>query len=93
MPYEPEIPPIPTRTQELTMIKNIEDDWLSQRHGQWNMAEADRIAKLELCDKLHVYNRNWYFNFFYGIDLFLFMKFDVESFTSIFMQNIFKDFS
>jgi hypothetical protein len=66
MPYEAEIPPVPTRDQELKMIEKISADFLAQGTFEPNIAEADRIAKLELNLTLWEYRWNYRINWILG---------------------------
>ena len=51
MPYEPEIPDIPSRVQELKMIEKIRENFIGQKLVDYNLAESDRIAKINLVQK------------------------------------------
>ena len=66
MPYEAEIPPVPTRDEELRMIERISADFLAQGTFEPNIAEADRVAKLELNSKLWEYRWNYRINWILG---------------------------
>ena len=66
MSYEPELPPVPTRAQELETLTNIEDDFINQSYGKYYMNESLRINKLEFSEKLNEYKRRWYGNLFLG---------------------------
>lgn len=66
MSYEPELPPVPTREEELAMITRIEDDFTNQSYTKYYMNESLRINKLEFSDKLRNYKRRWWGNFFMG---------------------------
>jgi hypothetical protein len=70
MPYEAEIPPVPTRDQELKMIEKISADFLAQGTFEPNIAEADRVAKLDLNYKLWEYRWNYRINWILGNILF-----------------------
>ena len=66
MPYEPQVPPVPSRKEELEMIDAIQKNFLSQGNFEINMAEADRLSKIKLAHNLREYSWNWWKNFLIG---------------------------
>ena len=48
MGFEEEVPPVPTRQQELAFIKATEEDFLSQSWFKLYMNEAPRKKKIEM---------------------------------------------
>jgi len=48
MPYEAEIPPIPSRAEELEMITKIEKNFASQPLTRWYPADAERLTNIDI---------------------------------------------
>lgn len=66
MSYEPELPPVPTREQELNMITAIEDDFIDQSYAKYYMNESLRLNKIEFSETLNEYKKRWWSNFLTG---------------------------
>jgi len=66
MGYEPAIPPIPTRSQEVRYIEKLAQSYRDQNYLRWYSPEYLRVNKMEHGDKLRRINLDWYSNFGIG---------------------------
>ena len=66
MGYEPEVPPIPTRIDEIKYIEKLAENFRDQPYYKYYSPEALRQNKMDLAERINQYNRDWYGNFFFG---------------------------
>lgn len=66
MGYEPEVPPIPTRDQEVRYITDLANNFKSQPYTKHYSPEYLRINKIELSKSINTTQMNWYANFALG---------------------------
>jgi hypothetical protein len=66
MGYETEIPPVPTRDQELQMIKKIKKSFQDQPYYKFYMNESLRLRKMEHVKELNKFQTSFTGNFFRG---------------------------
>lgn len=67
MGYEPEVPPVPTRTQEIDYIERLAKNFRDQPYSKYYSLEYFRINKMEQAERINRYQRNWYSNFLIGL--------------------------
>ncbi len=66
MGYEPEVPPIPTRDQEVRYITDLANNFKAQPYTKHYSPEYLRINKMELSESINKTQRSWYSNFIVG---------------------------
>lgn len=66
MGYEPEVPPVPTRGQEIRYINDLAQNYKNQSYTQFYSPEHFRTNKMDLSKRLNQVNRDWYSNFLVG---------------------------
>jgi hypothetical protein len=67
MGYEPEIPPVPTRPQEVDYIERLADNFRDQPYSKYYSLEYFRQNKMEQAERINRYQKNWYSNFAIGL--------------------------
>ena len=58
MGFETKIPPIPTRTQEIKAMQDLEQSWLNQPFYKYYMNEDLRRPKMEFADRQNKVKNN-----------------------------------
>ena len=66
MGYEPIVPPIPNRTEEVAYINDLKRNFQDQPFYKYYSPEHLRVNKMELGDRLVQYNKDWFQNFMIG---------------------------
>ena len=66
MGYETEIPPIPSRDQELEMIKKIKKSFQEQPYYKYYMNEGLRLRKMEHGKEVNKFQMSFIGNFLRG---------------------------
>lgn len=66
MGYEPLVPPIPNRKEEINYINELKRNFQDQPHYKYYSPEHVRINKMELGDRVTRYNKDWMQNFVIG---------------------------
>eukprot|EP01017_Pseudomicrothorax_dubius_P000763 TRINITY_DN0_c2559_g1_i1.p1 TRINITY_DN0_c2559_g1~~TRINITY_DN0_c2559_g1_i1.p1 ORF type:complete len:156 (+),score=46.80 TRINITY_DN0_c2559_g1_i1:41-508(+) len=69
MGWEEEVPPKPTREQELQFINDLEKEWLAQPNYKWYMNESLRSKKLDYSTRNNQLTKEWAFHFCVGAAL------------------------
>jgi hypothetical protein len=66
MGYEPAIPKVPTREQEIKSIEQLAQSYIDQPYSKYYSPESYRINKMELAEKMNRAKRDWAINFAVG---------------------------
>ena len=66
MGYEPQVPPIPTRSEEIAYINDLKRNFQQQSFYKYYSPEHLRVNKMELGDRVTRYNKDWTQNFLIG---------------------------
>ena len=83
MGYEAEVPHVPTRKEEMDIIKAIKESFQRQPWNKYYMAESVRINKLDRHRRENIHNQAYIFNFAKGL---LFGGLIALSFTPFFKR-------
>lgn len=67
MGYEEEIPPLPTRNDELKMIKRYSEDFIAQPSYKLYQNESRRKTNLDISGKVNEVKAHYWFNFGIGM--------------------------
>ena len=67
MGYETEVPPVPTRDEEIEMIGKIKKSFLDQPSYKFYMNESLRLRKLHDVEKINNFRRTFTSNFCRGL--------------------------
>lgn len=66
MGFEDQIPPVPTRAQELAYIERVEKSFQDQPLYRFYMNEPLRTRKMHLANQINSYRKEWLLNFSYA---------------------------
>ena len=67
MGYEEEIPPLPTRNDEIAMMKRYADDFLAQPSYKFYQNDSSRKTKLDITGQLNTVKAHYWLNFCIGM--------------------------
>ena len=66
MGYEPKVPPIPTRPQEVKYIEDLAQEYIDQPFYKYYSPEYMRVTKMNLSEDINKVQVRWYSNFAVG---------------------------
>ena len=69
MGYEEEIPPLPTRNDEVAMIKRYADSFIAQPSWEWEQNHSRRITNIAIRDETRKVRKHYWLNFSIGMML------------------------